>query len=77
MAVEVRIPVDLWDGDEQAVITSWLAADGSQVDVNALIGEIMVEKIQHELRAPAHGVLAIVKNVDEVVSKGDVVATIG
>nr|WP_309402226.1 lipoyl domain-containing protein [Aminobacter niigataensis]WMD00166.1 lipoyl domain-containing protein [Aminobacter niigataensis] len=77
MAVDVTVPIDLWDGDEQAVITTWLASDGSTVAEDALIAEIMVEKIQHEIRAPAAGVLTLVKQADEVVSKGDVIARIG
>ena len=77
MAVDVTIPTDLWDGDEQAVITTWLAADGARVGEGVLIAEIMVEKIQHEMRASVSGALAIVKQVDDIVSKGDVIATIG
>lgn len=77
MAVDVTIPMDLWDGDEQAVITTWLAGEGGQIREGALIAEIMVAKIQHEIRAPASGALTIVRRTDEIISKGDVIATIG
>ena len=76
MTTKVTIPDDLWDSDEQAVITTWLAGDGSSVTPDMLIAEIMVAKIQHEVRAPAAGVLTIVKPVDEIVSKGGLIATI-
>jgi pyruvate/2-oxoglutarate dehydrogenase complex dihydrolipoamide acyltransferase (E2) component len=77
MAVDVTIPSDLWDGDQEAVITSWLASDGATVDADSLIAEIMVEKIQHEIRAPVDGVITLVKQVDDVIAKGDVIARIG
>ncbi len=74
---DVIIPVDLWEEDSEAVITSWLASDGGDVTEGDVIAELMVEKIQYELEAPASGKLTIGKDVDEVVAKGDQVATIG
>ncbi|MDF2181960.1 lipoyl domain-containing protein [Neptuniibacter sp. CAU 1671] len=74
---DVIIPVDLWEEDSEAVITSWLASDGGDVTEGDVIAELMVEKIQYELEAPASGKLTISKDVDEVVAKGDQVATIG
>ncbi|MET3794077.1 lipoyl domain-containing protein [Aquamicrobium terrae] len=77
MAVDVTIPADLWDGDQEAVITTWLAGDGAAVEADSLIAEIMVEKIQYEIRAPADGVITFIKQADDVVAKGDVIARIG
>ena len=77
MAVDVAVPTDLWDGDQEAVITTWLASDGAAVEADSLIAEIMVEKIQYEIKAPADGVITLVKQADEVVAKGDVIARIG
>lgn len=77
MAVDVVVPADLWDEDKEGVITTWLADDGAVVDVDGLIAEVMVEKIQYEIRAPAAGVIALVKQVDDVIAKGDVIARIG
>jgi biotin carboxyl carrier protein len=37
----------------------------------------MVEKIQYELLAPASGKLSLISDVDDVVEKGQKVATIG
>jgi pyruvate/2-oxoglutarate dehydrogenase complex dihydrolipoamide acyltransferase (E2) component len=76
MATEVKIPGDLWSEDAEAVITSWLAGDGSQVSAGSLIAEIMVEKAQHEIKAPADGVLKIARQVDDIVAKGDVIGII-
>jgi pyruvate/2-oxoglutarate dehydrogenase complex dihydrolipoamide acyltransferase (E2) component len=77
MAADVTIPTDLWDEDKEGVITTWLADDGTTVDADALIAEVMVEKIQYEIRAPATGVITLVKRVDDVIAKGDVIARIG
>jgi hypothetical protein len=41
---DVVVPVDLWEDDKPAVITSWLARDGGEVRAGDLIAEIMVEK---------------------------------
>lgn len=77
MATEVKVPQDLWqDDDMEAVITNWLANDGAAVRKGALIAEIMVEKSQFEITAPADGVLSIVKQADDIVQKGDVIGQI-
>ncbi len=76
MSTEVRVPEDLWEEDSEAVITSWLVSEGADVEDGEMIAELMVQKIQHELHATASGVLTIIKDVDDVVSKGDLVATI-
>jgi pyruvate/2-oxoglutarate dehydrogenase complex dihydrolipoamide acyltransferase (E2) component len=77
MTTDVIVPLDLWEEDSEAVITSWLASNGASVSENDVIAELMVEKIQYELLAPASGTLAIIKDADEIVAKGDKVATIG
>lgn len=76
MAAEIIIPSDLWDGDDECVITAWLADDGARVAEGALIAEIMVAKVQYEITAPASGTLSIAKAQDEVAAKGDVIGTI-
>jgi len=76
MATDVKIPEDLWEEDSEAVITNWLANDGATVSAGMLIAEIMTEKIQHEIEAPADGVLKISKEVDDIVKKGDVIGTV-
>ncbi len=76
MTTEVIIPVDMWEEDSEAVITSWLASDGGEVSEGDVIAELMVEKIQYELEATATGALSIINDVDEIVEKGQKVATI-
>ena len=76
MTVNITVPDDLWDGDTEAVVTAWLTNDNAMVKKGALIAEIMVEKSQLEIHAPASGILKIVQNVDAVVNKGAVIGTI-
>ncbi len=74
--VGVKIPTDLWDEDTEAVITTWLVSDGGQVNEGQLIAEIMVEKVQHEVRAPASGTIKITQGAEAVVAKGGEIGTI-
>lgn len=76
MATDILIPSDLWEEDEPTVITTWLASEGGVVKQGALIAEIMTAKVQHEIIAPASGTLSILREQDEVVSKGDVIGRI-
>lgn len=76
MDTSILIPGHLWDGDQQCVLTNWLAADGGRVQAGEPIAEIMVEKTQFELAAPAGGVLSIKASVDDILSKGDLIGLI-
>jgi pyruvate/2-oxoglutarate dehydrogenase complex dihydrolipoamide acyltransferase (E2) component len=66
----------MWDDDKEGVIVSWLYRDGASVSKGEVICEIMVEKVQSDLLAPASGTLSIVEEADEVVSKGQLIASI-
>jgi pyruvate/2-oxoglutarate dehydrogenase complex dihydrolipoamide acyltransferase (E2) component len=76
MAVDVKIPTDLWEEDTEAAITSWLVSDGAKVSDGQLIAEIMVEKVQYEIRSPGAGTIKIGLPVEAVVAKGGSIATI-
>ncbi len=76
MATDIVIPADLWEDDDETVITAWLASDGAKVNKGSLIAEIMTAKVQHEIDAPATGKLSIIKKQDEVVAKGDIIGMI-
>ncbi|MEH6628181.1 MAG: lipoyl domain-containing protein [Motiliproteus sp.] len=76
MSTDIVIAQDLWEEDEDAVITTWLASDGASVDAGDTVAEIMVQKIQHDIVAPASGTLKIVKEEDDTVSKGDVIGNV-
>lgn len=76
MATNIIIPTDLWEEDEDAVITTWLVSDGGTVTEGALIAEIMTAKVQYEINAPASGTISIKEEADAVVPKGGVIGTI-
>lgn len=77
MAVDIKIPTTLWEDESEAVITNWLVADGSSVNEGQLIAEIMVEKVQHEIHAPASGTIKIGEPAEAVVKKDSTIGTIG
>lgn len=76
MATDIVVPSDLWEEDEECVITSWLVDDGGSVEQGALIAEIMTAKVQYEITAPASGTVTIKEEADAVVAKGTVIGTI-
>ena len=76
MATDIVIPDDLWEEDQETVISTWFVSDGARIEADALIAEIMTAKVQYELHAPASGVVRIKEKVDAVVSKGAVIGTI-
>ncbi|MBU3019889.1 biotin attachment protein [Paraglaciecola agarilytica] len=76
MTTNIIIPADLWEEDIEAVVTTWLTSDGNTVSKGDLVVEVMAEKIQYEIVAPADGKLTISADEDEVVKKGDVIGTI-
>lgn len=76
MATDITIPTDLWEEDEECVITGWLVDDGATVEEGALIAEIMTAKVQYEVHAPASGIVKITEETDAVVAKGAVIGTV-
>ena len=76
MATDIIIPSDLWEEDEDAVITAWLVNDGATVEDGALIAEIMTAKVQYEIVAPVSGTVRIKEEADAVVAKGAVIGTV-
>lgn len=76
MATDITIPTDLWEEDEECVITGWLVDDGATVDEGALVAEIMTAKVQYEVHAAAAGTVKITEEADAVVAKGAVIGRI-
>lgn len=76
MTQSIIVPMDLWGEDEEAVITAWLVDNGSEVSTGQLVAEVMVEKIQYEINSTCSGVISIICEEDDVVSKGSVIAEV-
>ncbi|MGF1770015.1 lipoyl domain-containing protein [Enterovibrio makurazakiensis] len=76
MNTEIIIAADLWEEEEEGVMTTWFVSNGANVEKDDVIAEVMVQKIQHEIHSPSSGVLEILKWADETVSKGDKIGLI-
>ncbi|MEN0066914.1 MAG: biotin/lipoyl-containing protein [Myxococcota bacterium] len=77
MNTPVVVPMDLWDEEEaEGVVTAWMFDDGASVSKGAIVVEIMEGKTQHEIVAPADGILRIVAKADEIITKGATLGTI-
>jgi len=66
----------MWEEDVEGVIVSWLYDNNSTVEEGKPVAEVMVEKIQSDVFAPASGKLVIIEEADSVVSKGQVIGKI-
>lgn len=73
---DVRIDEHFWQGDTEAVLTTWFFDDGDHVEAGDVIAEIMLEKTQMEIEAPAAGILHPKAQPNEAIRKGDVIAVI-
>ena len=76
MTQSIIVPMDLWEEDEEAVLTAWLVDNDSEVSTGQLVAEVMVEKIQYEINSTCDGKISIISEEDDVVSKGSVIAEV-
>jgi len=74
--IDIAVPENLWDTDDEGVLATWACPDGTVVQKGAPIAEITVEKAQLELNAPASGRLKILVPPETTIRKGQVVGTI-
>ena len=66
----ITLGADMWEGDDEGVVTTWLYADGAAVKEGDVVAEVMVEKVEMEVQAPASGTLRIASKAEDIVSKG-------
>ncbi len=52
MTKAITIPMDLWEEDEEAVLTAWLVDNNSEVSTGQLLAEVMVEKFHMKFTQP-------------------------
>lgn len=76
MSKEIIIDANYWQGDGEAVITTWYFEEGDRVSQGDVIAELMLEKVQMEIDAPETGTLRIKMPAEEPVKKGDIIAVI-
>lgn len=76
MTKSIIVPMDLWEEDEEAVLTSWLVDNDSKVTIGQLVAEVMVEKISYEINSTCDGTITLISEEDDVVNKGSVIAEV-
>ncbi len=74
---DVRFPrLSEKEPEAEGVMSTWFVDEGASVAAGDLIGEVMVEKVSGEVRAPAGGRIHLTVSEDDVVRQGSVIATI-
>ena len=63
-------------GAAEAVIATWYFEDGDDVEKDAVLVDIMIEKVSLELTAPRSGKLTIKKQAEVLLIEGDIIGTI-
>jgi len=76
MTKSIIVPIDLWEEDEEAVLTAWLVDNESKVSIGQLVAEVMVEKISYEVNSTCDGTITLISEEDDVVSKGSIIAEV-
>ena len=74
--MDIIITDDIVADGSEAVIVSWYFEDGDEVEKDAILADIMIEKASLELAAPCSGKLTIKMECEKVLKAGDIVATI-
>lgn len=76
MTIEVKMP-DFGGDAHEATIVAWHKRPGDRVASGELLVEVMTDKVNVELEAPAAGIVTeILHAADEVVATGAVIARI-
>ena len=76
MSVDIVVPAELWGESLEGVMLTWIYKDGASVQKDQVIGELMVEKAQLELHAPASGRLKILTPPETVIGRNHVLGRI-
>ncbi|MFT6006511.1 MAG: pyruvate/2-oxoglutarate dehydrogenase complex dihydrolipoamide acyltransferase (E2) component [Pseudoalteromonas tetraodonis] len=74
--IDIIVPHDVWEDDSEGVIVTWLYDSGATITEGKPICEVMVEKAQSDILAPANGILTIIEDADAVVVKGQLIGKI-
>ena len=76
MNVDIVVPEEMWGDSLEGVVVTWIYRDGATVAKGQPVAEIMVEKAQLELVAPASGRLSILAVPEAVIGRDQVVGRI-
>ena len=74
---EWRVSDELCPTEEDSgSIVLWILSDGANINQGDIVAEFMVQKVTHELKAPASGILHIKLEPEIEAFKGDLLALI-
>jgi pyruvate/2-oxoglutarate dehydrogenase complex dihydrolipoamide acyltransferase (E2) component len=76
VTVDIVVPQEMWGENLEGVVVTWIYQNGATVAKGQPIAEIMVEKAQLELVAPASGRLTILAVPETVIGRDHVVGRI-
>jgi pyruvate/2-oxoglutarate dehydrogenase complex dihydrolipoamide acyltransferase (E2) component len=76
VSVDILVPQEMWGESLEGVVLTWIYKDGATVVQGQPIAEVMVEKAQLELVAPASGRLRILAAPETIISRDHVVGRI-
>lgn len=76
MNVDILVPQEMWGESVEGVVVTWIYQNGATVTEGKPIAEIMVEKAQLEIVAPASGKLTILAVPETVIGRDQVVGRI-
>jgi len=74
--MDIIITNDIVEDGAEAVIATWYFEDGDDVEKDAVLVDIMIEKVSLELTAPRSGKLTIKKQAEVLLIEGDIIGTI-
>ena len=76
MITDILVPQEMWGDSLEGVVLTWIYKDGATVAKGQPIAEVMVEKAQLEVVAPASGRLTILAAPETVIGRDFVVGRI-
>jgi pyruvate/2-oxoglutarate dehydrogenase complex dihydrolipoamide acyltransferase (E2) component len=76
VSVDIVVPREMWGDSMEGVVVTWIYRNGASVVKGQPVAEIMVEKAQLELVAPASGTLTILAIPETVIGRDQVVGRI-
>jgi pyruvate/2-oxoglutarate dehydrogenase complex dihydrolipoamide acyltransferase (E2) component len=76
VTVDIVVPQEMWGENLEGVVVTWIYQNGATVAKGQPIAEIMVEKAQLELVAPASGRLTILAVPETIIGRDHVVGRI-
>ncbi|MEM1264026.1 MAG: lipoyl domain-containing protein [Pseudomonadota bacterium] len=73
---DITIPDEMWEDGQQGVLGTWYYKSGERVEAGQVIGEVLTEKVAHDIEAPSSGTLTLVVAEEEALSRGQLIARI-